>query len=159
MGEATAVPVERKRRVTHYRIAKGTACHVRHRGGEWAPYTTSKPLWFAERVEESDAGMVFAYGGWELRVPTESVRGSAVAKTPVLLFDGAVVLTRELLHAGLNVGSINRKQAAALGLTYPVAKGWLSAMVGTTVSQEAYQQFLSLRRPPRGNRTPKGDGE
>lgn len=55
-----------------------------------------------------------------------------------------MILTRENIHAALNNGSANRKQIEAFGLTWPPAKGWLSALIGTEITDEKYEKVRSL---------------
>ena len=57
-----------------------------------------------------------------------------------------VVLTRVLLHSAAsgNCGW-NREQLAVLGVPWPPPKGWLSALVGCTVSVDVWNRFVALR--------------
>jgi len=59
---------------------------------------------------------------------------------------GEIRLTRELLHSAGNSGcGFTVAQVESLGLEYK--KGWLSSMVGKTVTTEQWERFMSLRKP------------
>ncbi len=61
---------------------------------------------------------------------------------------GKIRLTRELLHSAGNSGcGFTVAQVESLGLEY--RKGWLSSMVGKTVTAEQWEKFVSLRKPVR----------
>lgn len=61
-----------------------------------------------------------------------------------------VRLTRDLLHAGkTGGGGFNRKQIEALGLRYPPMKGWLSRLIGKTITRERYERYLALNTEAR----------
>lgn len=56
-----------------------------------------------------------------------------------------MILTRELLFKALNCGAINRKQAEALGLKWPVQKGWMRQILGREISVAVYETVARLR--------------
>lgn len=57
-----------------------------------------------------------------------------------------ITLTSELLHSAASANrGWNRKQLAVLGVSWPPQKGWLSALVGRTVSAGVWEQFVALR--------------
>ena len=107
---------------------------------------TTKRLYFVERREQG-AEWVFGCDQWELKVDPALISGSGkrLAQVPV-------VLTRKMLHAGLNRGMPTREQAALLGAPWPPEEGWLSALIGKAVPWETYRDFLSLKRKPRPRR-------
>jgi hypothetical protein len=50
-------------------------------------------------------------------------------------------ITRELLLQYSNNGAFTRKQLEALGLTWPVKKGWIYAVVGKTITEDQFKIF------------------
>jgi hypothetical protein len=57
-----------------------------------------------------------------------------------------ILLTHENLHKGqTGNGGFNYAQLAALGVATPPRKGWLRRLIGTQVSAESYELFLSLK--------------
>jgi hypothetical protein len=61
-----------------------------------------------------------------------------------------VRLTRDMLHAGkTGGGGFNRRQIEALGLRYPPMKGWLSRLIGKTITRERYERYLALNTEAR----------
>lgn len=57
-----------------------------------------------------------------------------------------VVITEELLRSGMRGGiGMKRSQAAALGIPWPLAAGWVEGIVGTTVTEEQFVAFTAAR--------------
>lgn len=57
-----------------------------------------------------------------------------------------MILSRKNIHAGqTGAGGFKRAQVEALGLQWPVRKGWLSQLIGTEISDEAYERFIAAR--------------
>lgn len=66
-----------------------------------------------------------------------------------------MTLTRQNLHAGkTGNGGFKRAQVEALGLKWPVKKGWLSELIGKEVSDETYSAFMAARERPDKNPQP-----
>jgi hypothetical protein len=60
-----------------------------------------------------------------------------------------ITLTDALIRAGANgPAGWSAKQMAILGVPWPQPKGWLRALIGTTVSQETYRAFIAARKGP-----------
>lgn len=60
-------------------------------------------------------------------------------------------LTHSNIHALFNVGSPNAPQALALGVSYPLKKGWLTGLIGREIDETEYLRLLSLKGPrPKG---------
>lgn len=59
-------------------------------------------------------------------------------------------LTPELIKAAAQGGTgYNRKQLAALGVSWPPTRGWLKAQIGREVTEEQYAAFVGLGRKAR----------
>src|ERR1017187_9194056 len=59
---------------------------------------------------------------------------------------GNMILNREILHeAGRSGCGFNYHQLKLLGVPLPPKKGWLSALIGTEVSDETWQQVLQFK--------------
>ncbi len=58
---------------------------------------------------------------------------------------GSVVLTKALIEAG-RTGSAGytKKQLKIIGIEHPPRKGWLLNLIGTTITQEAYDKFVAF---------------
>lgn len=54
-------------------------------------------------------------------------------------------LTRENLHPHNHCGH-TRKQLELLGVAWPPEKGWLSKLIGSTIPDERYAQFVALSK-------------
>lgn len=66
-------------------------------------------------------------------------------------------ITRDLIMAGsstTHTGAWNKKQLEVLGISWPPKHGWLHGMIGSEISDEKYQKFLSLQRIRKGNHQP-----
>lgn len=62
-------------------------------------------------------------------------------------------LTHENLHALATAGcGFNRAQLAVLGVECPPIKGWLSGLIGSEISVEAYDRAMALRGLKRKHR-------
>jgi len=56
-------------------------------------------------------------------------------------------LTREMIQSGASIaGGWNRAQLTVLGVSWPPKKGWAKALAGTEISEDAYAQFLKLKK-------------
>ena len=133
--------------VRHYRIDKGTYCEVRRPGGvDWYAHTMERRMWFTSGVEDGSRWWVLTTPeGWSIRVERHQVHGSA-ANEPATA--ETVVLTRELLNRARNGnGDFTGDQMKVLGLTRPLLKGWLSALVGKRIGAEEYRKLVALKKP------------
>jgi hypothetical protein len=43
-------------------------------------------------------------------------------------------------------GGFTKEQALAVGVPWPLVKGWLQSLIGAEIEEEAYQKFLASRR-------------
>jgi hypothetical protein len=78
-----------------------------------------------------------------LEVPIEEVRQIiSDCKSPT----GTIVLTKKLIHA-VGTGGIGftNQQLSILGLSTPLAHGWMARLVGTEMAVEDYERLLSLK--------------
>lgn len=58
-----------------------------------------------------------------------------------------IILTQELIEAGVSPkGGYNKCQLATLGIEWPPQKGWKSSVIGKTVTEEDYRQFLEAKK-------------
>lgn len=147
--------------VNHFRIEKGAPCE-RLSGGVWEPFVLPRRLWHV-RCDVTAAGWVFHMPVGTVRVPPEHVGGSGARlllnpephPEPVLSVTtddiaDTVVLTRELLNAARNGDAyFTNAQFALFGMTQPLGKGWLDALVGRRVPRELYDRFLALKKNPK----------
>lgn len=66
-----------------------------------------------------------------------------------------MILSREMLHAAAtNYNGFNRAQLDLIGVKWPPAKGWLSALEGRFIEDEKWHQVMALsgvRKKRRGN--------
>ena len=57
-----------------------------------------------------------------------------------------MILTRENIHDGASSEcGWNKEQLSILGVKWPPKKGWLSKLIGRTISDADYAKFLALR--------------
>jgi hypothetical protein len=77
---------------------------------------------------------------------SESSCGSAQTGFPPIpevednCIDGVVVLTKELIVKTMKNGGFTPVTARALGLCYPLKKGWMKSLLGKTISIEGYRR-------------------
>lgn len=58
-----------------------------------------------------------------------------------------MILTEELIEKGISPkGGFNKKQLSILGIDWPPQKGWKSALVGQTITEEQYNHFIAARK-------------
>lgn len=83
-------------------------------------------------------------------LPCNGVRMNANAK---------VTLTDALVKAGFSdIGGVTRKQIELLGVEYPPKAGWVKRLIGTEISLENYESFLSLKNTSKRMRKELGKG-
>jgi len=58
-----------------------------------------------------------------------------------------IVLTKSLLDDGKSInGAFNKRQVESLGLEWgDLKKGWMRALVGCSVSEDAYEKFIQYK--------------
>lgn len=57
-----------------------------------------------------------------------------------------LTLTDNLIRAGqTNNGGWNKKQLHLLGISWPPTKGWKLKVIGQEITEEHYEEFLSLK--------------
>jgi hypothetical protein len=120
-----------------------TKAQVSLLGVEWPP----QPGWIERldgtRIREETYNAFLA----ARKDPPVKGQASAALTAPTEVPAGMVVLTRELIHAGkYGSGSWTREQRRLLGVTEnPPQKGWLNALIGTPITEEAYRAFLAAK--------------
>jgi hypothetical protein len=57
-----------------------------------------------------------------------------------------IILTESMIDAGRSTaGGWSLDQVNALGVGWPLKKGWKSQLIGSTVSDAAYEKFIALK--------------
>jgi len=60
-------------------------------------------------------------------------------------------LNKHTIHALFNLGCPNSPQSKALGLEFPLKKGWITKLIGKEIEQSEYDRLLALKGPrPKG---------
>ena len=58
-----------------------------------------------------------------------------------------MIVTEEWLFEHTNTrGSLSRRQAEALGIEYPLRRGWRDGVIGQSITDEAVERFIAGRR-------------
>ena len=57
-----------------------------------------------------------------------------------------VTITREIIDSGMSSnGGWNNKQLKALGVPFPLTKGWMMGMIGKDVPESNVEKFIKLK--------------